>query len=165
MVIAINGREEQWRSELQPGWNWDEDLKPYADGMTSCPMTHREYVVSGRIRYLMTDGIETEGKAGDLLFIPPGHRGWVLGDEPSTTPHISDTVRILTPSHDSPRQNAAAGRVSSPQEVERPGRTLRRHALHRPGLRARPGARTPAGLAHGADGGVMSCLNNPGNYT
>jgi hypothetical protein len=81
MVIAINGSEEVWRSELQPGWNWDQDLKPYAGGMTSCPMTHREYVVSGRIRYLMTDGSEVEAKAGDLLFIPPGHRGWVVGDE------------------------------------------------------------------------------------
>jgi quercetin dioxygenase-like cupin family protein len=38
-------------------------------------MTQREYVVSGRIRYLITDGSETEAKAGDLLFIPPGHRG------------------------------------------------------------------------------------------
>ena len=46
-----------------------------------------------------------------------------------------------------------------------PGRALRRHALHRPGLRARPGARPPPGLADRADGGVTSCLTNPGNYT
>jgi hypothetical protein len=75
------GREKIWRSELQPGWNWDEDLKPYAEGATSCPLTHREYVVSGRIRYLMSNGTEVEAAAGDTLFIPPGHRSWVLGDE------------------------------------------------------------------------------------
>jgi hypothetical protein len=75
------GDEKVWRSELQPGWNWDEDVEPYAEGATSCPLTHREYVVSGRIRYLMTDGTELEAAAGDALFIPPGHRAWVLGDE------------------------------------------------------------------------------------
>jgi hypothetical protein len=75
------GDEEVWRSELESGWNWDEDLQPYAEGATSCPLTHREYVVSGRIRYLMTDGTEVEAGAGDALFIPPGHRAWVLGDE------------------------------------------------------------------------------------
>jgi hypothetical protein len=79
-VVRI-GDDEVWRSELGPGWNWDEDLKPYAEGATSCPMTHREYVVAGRIRYLMTDGTEEIGEPGNYLFIQPGHRAWVLGDE------------------------------------------------------------------------------------
>ncbi|HEX7950663.1 MAG TPA: hypothetical protein VF494_09970 [Candidatus Limnocylindrales bacterium] len=70
-----------WRSELTTGWNWDEDLKPYAGGATSCPLTHREYVVQGRIRYLMTDGSEEHGEPGDILFIQPGHRAWVVGTE------------------------------------------------------------------------------------
>ena len=76
------GDEEAWWSELQPGWNWDEDLEPYAEGAKSCPLTHREYVVSGSIRYLMEDGTEVVASAGDFLFIEPGHRGWVVGDEP-----------------------------------------------------------------------------------
>lgn len=75
------GSEEVWRSELEPGWSWDEDLEPYAEGAASCPLTHREYVVSGRIRYLMEDGTELEAGPGELLFIPPGHRAWVLGDD------------------------------------------------------------------------------------
>lgn len=79
-AISLRG-EPVWRSELQPGWSWDDDVKPYTDGLESCPMTHREYVIAGRMRYLMTDGSEVEASAGDLLFIPPGHRGWVLGDE------------------------------------------------------------------------------------
>jgi hypothetical protein len=73
--------EEVWRSELEPGWNWDEDLKPYAGGATSCPLTHREYVVAGRIRYVMHDGSEIVAEPGDALFIPPGHRAWVVGDK------------------------------------------------------------------------------------
>ena len=79
-VVRV-GEDEVWRSELGPGWNWDEDLEPYAEGATSCPMTHREYVVAGRIRYLMTDGTEEIGEPGNYLFIQPGHRAWVLGDE------------------------------------------------------------------------------------
>jgi hypothetical protein len=81
LVVRVGEGEEVWRSELGPGWNWDEDLEPYAGGATSCPLTHREYVVAGGIRYLMEDGTETVGSAGDFLFISPGHRAWVVGDE------------------------------------------------------------------------------------
>jgi uncharacterized cupin superfamily protein len=37
--------------------------------------------VSGRIRYLADDGSEVFGEPGDFLFIEPGHRAWVVGDE------------------------------------------------------------------------------------
>lgn len=70
-----------WRSDLEPGWSWDEDLEPYAEGATSCPLTHRELVISGTIRYLMDDGTEVVASEGDALSIPPGHRAWVVGDE------------------------------------------------------------------------------------
>jgi hypothetical protein len=79
-VVQIEG-EEVWRSEFTPGWNWVESFKELAEGATSCPMTHREYVIAGRIRYLMDDGSETIGQPGDFLFIHPGHRAWVVGDE------------------------------------------------------------------------------------
>jgi hypothetical protein len=81
MEVLRVGDEEVWRSDLAPGWSWDEDLQAFAGGASSCPMTHREYVVAGSIRYLMDDGQEVTAKAGDQLFIPPGHRGWVVGDE------------------------------------------------------------------------------------
>ena len=81
MFAVRIGEEEVWRSEFTPGWNWDEDFKELAEGATSCPMTHREYVIAGRIRYLMDDGTETIGQPGDFLFIHPGHRAWVVGDE------------------------------------------------------------------------------------
>ncbi len=70
-----------WRSVLRPGWSWDGDIKPMV-GLDACPLHHREYVVSGRIRYRMNDGTEATGGPGDHLAIEPGHRAWVDGDEP-----------------------------------------------------------------------------------
>ncbi|HEY8168525.1 MAG TPA: hypothetical protein VIF84_07415 [Candidatus Limnocylindrales bacterium] len=81
MLVLRLGEAEVWRSELAPGWNWDEDLKPYAEGATSCPMVHHEYVVAGRIRYLTDDGDEVIAGPDDALDIQPGHRAWVVGDE------------------------------------------------------------------------------------
>jgi hypothetical protein len=81
-VIVDLGGEGVWRSELEAGWSFDDDLKePYTEGAASCPLTHREYVQAGRIRYQMDDGTVVEASAGDVLFIPPGHRAWVQGDE------------------------------------------------------------------------------------
>ncbi len=70
------------RSVLQPGWNWDEYVKPHTDGDQSCPMTHNEYVISGQIRYLTDEGDEVIAGPGDHLWIGPGHRAWVIGEEP-----------------------------------------------------------------------------------
>ncbi len=78
-ALEIEG-VQLWRSELQPGWSWDDENGPDAG---SCPMTHREYVVSGRVRYIMDDGTETTGQPGDFLYIRPGHRAEVVGDEES----------------------------------------------------------------------------------
>jgi len=69
------------RSRLAPGWSWDEFVKPMTDGWTSCPETHQEYVIAGRIRYLTDDGTETIAGPGCFVAIPPGHRAWVEGDE------------------------------------------------------------------------------------
>ena len=57
---------------LQPGWSWDEYAKPFTDGDESCQMVHREYVISGRIRYLTDDGDETVAGPGDHLWTAPG---------------------------------------------------------------------------------------------
>lgn len=81
-VVVEVADAEVWRSTLLPGWSWDTDIKPIAGGAESCPMYHREYVVAGRIRYLMEDGTEIVAEADDHLFIEPGHRAWVEGDEP-----------------------------------------------------------------------------------
>jgi hypothetical protein len=68
------------RATFQPGWRWSESVKPIA-GTDSCQVPHKGYVVSGRIHIEMDDGTEFEAAAGDAYDIPPGHDGWVVGDE------------------------------------------------------------------------------------
>ena len=41
--------------------------------------------ISGHIRYLTDDGQELVAGPGDHLLIEPGHRAWVVGDEPCVT--------------------------------------------------------------------------------
>jgi mannose-6-phosphate isomerase-like protein (cupin superfamily) len=69
------------RSVFQPGWSWSGAVKPLA-GTESCEYPHRVFVASGAIRVRMDDGTEIDAAAGDVLAVPPGHDGWVLGDEP-----------------------------------------------------------------------------------
>ena len=70
------------RSILDPGWSWDEHIQPMTGGLTSCPLHHLEYVISGHVRYDMEDGSSTEAGPGTYLDIPPGHRASVVGTEP-----------------------------------------------------------------------------------
>jgi quercetin dioxygenase-like cupin family protein len=72
------------RATFQPGWRWSEHVKPIA-GTDSCQAAHVGYQVSGRMAIRMDDGEEMEFGPGDFLSIPPGHDGWVIGDEPAVT--------------------------------------------------------------------------------
>jgi hypothetical protein len=78
-IVAIGGRTLA-RSTFQPGWRWSVDVKPIA-GTDSCQFTHVGTVVRGRIGIRLDDGTEDEFQAGDVYVIPPGHDGWVVGDE------------------------------------------------------------------------------------
>jgi hypothetical protein len=69
------------RSILEPGWSWLEHIKPTVPELDNCPLHHKEYVVSGRIRYEMADGGSVEAGAGTYLDIEPGHLASVVGDE------------------------------------------------------------------------------------
>jgi quercetin dioxygenase-like cupin family protein len=69
------------KATFEPGWKWSEHVKPIA-GTDSCQAGHLGYVVSGRQMIKMDDGTETEIGPGDVVHIPPGHDGWVVGDEP-----------------------------------------------------------------------------------
>jgi quercetin dioxygenase-like cupin family protein len=68
------------RNTLQPGWRWSEHVKPIAQ-TDSCQVPHTGYVVSGRLKVAMDDGSEEEFGPGDAYVIPPGHDGWIEGDE------------------------------------------------------------------------------------
>jgi uncharacterized cupin superfamily protein len=39
------------------------------------------YFVSGRMKAVMDDGQELEFGPGDVMWLPPGHDAWVVGDE------------------------------------------------------------------------------------
>jgi hypothetical protein len=69
-------------SRLEPGWRWSENLKPIAK-TDSCQVEHLVFMVSGRMHARLDDGTEGEFVAGDVGYIPPGHDGWVVGDEPA----------------------------------------------------------------------------------
>ncbi len=66
---------------FEPGWRWSKDVKPIA-GTKSCQIAHAVYVLSGRTHVRMDDGEERELGPGEYAFIPPGHDGWTVGDEP-----------------------------------------------------------------------------------
>ncbi|HJP66603.1 MAG TPA: cupin [Actinomycetota bacterium] len=70
------------RSILEPGWSWVEHVKPMNEGLESCPLHHRETVLSGMIRYDMDDGGSVEAGPGTYLDIEPGHLAAVVGGEP-----------------------------------------------------------------------------------
>ena len=67
---------------FEPGWTWEKDEKPLLGSPASCPMRHTGYCISGKlvVRMLGTN-TETTIKAGDFFEIPPGHDGYVDGNE------------------------------------------------------------------------------------
>jgi hypothetical protein len=69
------------RSTFHPGWRWTENIKPVAH-TDSCQVHHVGYQLSGRLGIRLDDGTEVEYGPGDAYDIPPGHDGWVIGDEP-----------------------------------------------------------------------------------
>lgn len=80
-VVNIGGGQVL-RITLQPGWRWSEHLKPTV-GTELCQAPHFQYVISGRVGARTADGREFEVGPGDVQVLPPGHDGWVIGDEPA----------------------------------------------------------------------------------
>ncbi len=68
------------RVTAEPGWHWADHVKPVA-GTDSCQVDHLIYVVSGVVATRSDDGTEMSLSAGDIAHIPPGHDGWVVGDD------------------------------------------------------------------------------------
>ena len=68
------------RAVFEPGWKWSNDVKPIA-GTDSCQVSHRGYVLSGRMHVVMDDGTEADAGPGDAVVISPGHDAWIVGDE------------------------------------------------------------------------------------
>jgi len=69
------------RATFQPGWKWSVSVKPLVN-TKSCEAPHLQYHVSGCLHVVMDDGSEDVFVPGDVSLLPPGHDGWVVGDEP-----------------------------------------------------------------------------------
>lgn len=67
---------------FEPGWIWEKDEKPLLGGPATCPMHHTGYCIRGNLVVRMVaTGVETRITVGDFFEIPPGHDGYVEGDE------------------------------------------------------------------------------------
>jgi hypothetical protein len=68
------------RATFEPGWRWSTCVKPLVK-TESCEAPHFQYQISGTMKIRMDDGTEITSVAGDVTMIPPGHDGWVEGNE------------------------------------------------------------------------------------
>lgn len=82
-VVELRGYRLE-RHVHEPGWQWSVHVGPTA-GSSVCKNTHLRYVISGRMRIRPDEGEEVEAGPGDLVWIEPGHDGWVVGDEACVT--------------------------------------------------------------------------------
>ena len=65
----------------EPGWSWHDCIRPTVGGEW-CQARHLGMVISGRLGIEMEDGTTFEVGPDEVFDIPPGHKGWTIGDEP-----------------------------------------------------------------------------------
>ena len=70
------------RSVHEPGWRWSTHVKPIV-GTPTCQVHHVGVMMAGSFAVRADDGTEATFSPGDVYDIPPGHDGWVVGDEPA----------------------------------------------------------------------------------
>lgn len=75
------GDQTLMRATFEPGWKWSECVRPTA-GTQWCEVPHLGYLMSGRIQLVLRDGTSEIIEPGDYVDMPPGHDGWVIGNEP-----------------------------------------------------------------------------------
>ena len=78
-VPAGNGRIK--RVLYPPGWRWTRDMSPVTH-TDLCMHAHVGFLVQGKMVVEYGDGCREEYEAPAPMVIPPGHDGWVVGDEP-----------------------------------------------------------------------------------
>lgn len=66
----------------EPGWRWSVDVRPVVGGEW-CRARHVGVVLSGSLGFVMESGAEYTVSAFDAYDLPPGHDGFVIGDEPA----------------------------------------------------------------------------------
>ena len=76
------------------GWRWSATMGPML-GLTSCPIRHLGYTVSGSLHVVMDDGQALDIGPDSVFEIPPGHDKWVTGDEPWVTVEWGGSGRAM----------------------------------------------------------------------
>jgi Adenylate and Guanylate cyclase catalytic domain len=66
----------------EPGWRWSEHVRPTVGGEW-CQARHVGVLLSGRLGLRLQDGSSYEIGPLEVVDVPPGHDGWVIGDEPA----------------------------------------------------------------------------------
>jgi len=79
-LVTVGGFTVGLRT-LEPGWRWSTDMKSMAKTET-CEVRHVGYVLSGRMGFLMDDGMKLEVGPGDVFDVHPGHETWTIGETP-----------------------------------------------------------------------------------
>ncbi len=79
-VVTVAG-QQVGLATFQPGWRWSLHVRPVA-GTPACQVHHVGYLLAGHLTVRLTDGTEASAGAGQVVSVPPGHDGWVIGDEP-----------------------------------------------------------------------------------
>jgi class 3 adenylate cyclase len=78
-VVEIGGLTVA-RIVHEPGWRWYTHVRPEVGGEW-CQARHVGTILAGRLGIVLQDGSKFEVGPGDVLEIPPGHDGYVIGDE------------------------------------------------------------------------------------
>lgn len=81
---------------LEPGWQWSKHVKPIA-GTQWCEAPHFQYLISGRLHVVMSDGTEFDLEKGSVSWLPSGHDAWVVGDEPVVGVDWSGAINYAKP--------------------------------------------------------------------
>ena len=84
------------------GWRWSVDVRPIV-GTSSCQARHVGVILSGRLGVQLDDGSAWEVNPGEPFDFPPGHDGYVIGDEP-----VVAIEWVGVPNWAEPRQSARA---------------------------------------------------------
>lgn len=69
------------RIENEVGWRWSTHVKPIV-GTESCQAHHVGFMISGRMGVQLDDGTTREVAPAQVFDFPPGHDGYVIGNEP-----------------------------------------------------------------------------------
>jgi class 3 adenylate cyclase len=92
---------------FEPGWRWSTEFGPQL-GLSSCPIRHLGYTISGSSRVQMDDGALLEIGPNEVFDIPPGHDHWVIGDEPWVTIEWGASGRALSEALEEPTERSLA---------------------------------------------------------